>query len=196
MSVRDINARDVIADLNAGMDDIGLMKKYRLSAMWVQSLFKKLLAAGLVAPNEVQQRRTRIEGTVNLTGLTTAVTEQKRSGKPAPKAIRYLFSGMVKDIDILDYLHFLLTSTSKTVLEVQLEEGSISRLFIDKGRILHATSGHLEGEEAFYCCTQSTGGVFTHLPWEEPEERTIRRSGDFLLLEAARRRDERSAGGL
>ncbi len=64
MSVKDINARDVIADLRAGMDDIDLMKKYRLSAMGVESLFKKLLAAGLVSPHEVQQRKGWDGGTV------------------------------------------------------------------------------------------------------------------------------------
>jgi hypothetical protein len=107
---------------------------------------------------------------------------------------RHFFSGMVQNIDILDYIQFLMTSGTKTILELRLRRGPKSRLFIDDGRILHAESGELFGEEAFYRCLQSEGGIFTHIPWSEPETRTIEASGEFLLLQAARRRDERLSG--
>jgi|GEM_PF-5883742 len=104
---------------------------------------------------------------------------------------RYFFSGMVQNIDILDYVQFLMMSGIRTILELRLRRGPRSRLFIDDGRILHAVSGELDGEEAFYRCLQSEGGIFTHIPWSEPGTRTIEASGEFLLLQAARRRDER-----
>jgi hypothetical protein len=107
---------------------------------------------------------------------------------------RHFFSGMVQNIDILDYIQFLMMIGSRTILELRLRQGPTSRLFIDNGRILHAVSGELDGEEAFYRCIQSDGGIFTHIPWSEPGERTIEAPGDFLLVQAALRRDERLFG--
>jgi hypothetical protein len=104
---------------------------------------------------------------------------------------RYFFSGMVQNIDILDYIQFLMMSGIKTVLELRLLRGPLSILFIGDGRVLHAESGELTGEDAFYRCLQSDGGIFTHVQWTEPRERTIEAPGEFLLLQAARRRDER-----
>lgn len=108
---------------------------------------------------------------------------------------RYSFSGMIHNIDILEYVQFLIMIGARTILELRLRRGPTSKLFIDQGRILHAISGELDGEDAFYRCVQSEGGVFTHFPWAEPQMRTIEASGDFLLLEAARRRDEKLAAG-
>jgi hypothetical protein len=101
------------------------------------------------------------------------------------------FSGMIHNIDILEYVQFLIMIGARTILELQLRRGPKSKLFIDHGHILHAVSGDLDGEDAFYRCVQSEGGVFMHFPWTEPVMRTIEASGDFLLFEAARRRDER-----
>ncbi len=98
---------------------------------------------------------------------------------------------MIHNIDILEYLQFLIMIGARTVLELRLRRGPKSKLFIDHGRILHAICGDLDGEAAFYRCVQSDGGVFTHFPWAEPAMRTIEASGDFLLLEAARRRDKK-----
>src|SRR5271157_3429970 len=107
---------------------------------------------------------------------------------------RYSFSGMVQNIDILDYIQFLMISGIRTILELRLLRGPTSRLFIGDGRILHAESGQLDGEEAFYRCLQAEGGIFIHVPWNEPGTRTIEASGEFLLLQAARRRDDRLSG--
>ncbi|MEW6350845.1 MAG: PilZ domain-containing protein [Thermodesulfobacteriota bacterium] len=43
-----IDAREVLNDLRAGMEDGDLMKKYNLSSLGVQSLFNKLTQAGLI----------------------------------------------------------------------------------------------------------------------------------------------------
>ncbi len=43
-----INAKEALEDIRAGMDDISLMKKYKLSAKGLQSLFKKLGHAGII----------------------------------------------------------------------------------------------------------------------------------------------------
>ena len=41
-----INAKKILADIKAGMNDAGLMEKYRLTEKGVQSVFKKLVHAG------------------------------------------------------------------------------------------------------------------------------------------------------
>jgi hypothetical protein len=43
-----VKAKEALEDIRAGMDDISLMKKYKLSARGLQSLFKKLDQAGII----------------------------------------------------------------------------------------------------------------------------------------------------
>jgi CheY-like chemotaxis protein len=56
---------------------------------------------------------------------------------------------------------------------------------------VHASCGELEGEAAFYECLSFAGGSFVDLDWTDPESNTVDKPGEFLLLEAAQRRDER-----
>jgi hypothetical protein len=67
---------------------------------------------------------------------------------------------------------------------------SASRILPQEGEIVHASCGVLEGKEALYRCLCFDGGVCRHLSWREPEKVTINSSATFLLMEAARRRDE------
>jgi uncharacterized protein (DUF433 family) len=46
--LRIIDAKEALEDIRAGMNDIALMKKYKLSAKGLQSLFKKLGQAGII----------------------------------------------------------------------------------------------------------------------------------------------------
>jgi uncharacterized protein (DUF433 family) len=48
MTTRRIKAREALEDIREGMDDIALMKKYRLSAQGLQSLFMQLGEAGII----------------------------------------------------------------------------------------------------------------------------------------------------
>ena len=50
-----------------------------------------------------------------------------------------------------------------------------------------------EGKDAFFECMSFRGGTFSTQPWQEPGQKTITDPGDFLLVEAARRRDETKA---
>ena len=43
-----IDARQALQDIQSGMDDSALMKKYNLSTKGLKSLFNKLAAAGLI----------------------------------------------------------------------------------------------------------------------------------------------------
>jgi CheY-like chemotaxis protein len=98
------------------------------------------------------------------------------------------FSGYVTGMDILEYLQFMLFAFKKAVLEVESQEGLLCRLFLDSGHIVHAVVGSEQGEAAFFQCVAFQGGRLSNLPWQEPEKRTITRSGESLLLEAAHKR--------
>lgn len=59
-----INAQDVLDDIGAGMDDSLLMEKYRLSARGLDSLFRKLLDAGIIKESDLDRRMPLRENTV------------------------------------------------------------------------------------------------------------------------------------
>jgi CheY-like chemotaxis protein len=101
-----------------------------------------------------------------------------------------VFSGSIDQIDILDYVQLMLLSGRQVVLEVLSRDGRQCHLFIEKGRVKHAECDTLAGEEAFFQCLAFAGGSFANLPWREPAHVTIEKPGEFLLMEAARKRDE------
>jgi PAS domain S-box-containing protein len=103
------------------------------------------------------------------------------------------FSGSIHGIDILEYVQLMLLSGQQAVVEIVSRDGGSGLLFLDKGEIRHATCGDLKGEKAFFYCVGFKGGSFSSLPWREPEEVTITKPGEFLLFEAARKRDELSS---
>lgn len=102
------------------------------------------------------------------------------------------FSGSVDGIDIIEYLQFIMLTGKKLILEVKSNGSPCCKVFLSDGKVLHATCGELIGEEAVYRCLGFRGGWFTHLPWSEPEKVTIDKPGEFLLFEAARKRDEQA----
>jgi CheY-like chemotaxis protein len=104
------------------------------------------------------------------------------------------FSGNIDNIDILDYLQLMILTGRRVVLEVSSKYGAQGLIFIDRGEVRHATCDQLEGEDALFKCLSFDGGSFVNLPWREPDAITIRRPGDFLLMEASRKRDEAREG--
>jgi len=106
------------------------------------------------------------------------------------------FSGVVEDIDLFDYVQLLLVTNRRAVLEVVSSDGLRGRMYIDGGRVRHAESQELEGEEAFFCCLKFHGGRFASVPWTEPARDTITRKGEYLLMEAARLKDESARAGM
>ncbi len=66
MAKRKITATEILADLRAGLDDPALMSKYNLSSEGLQSLFKKMLKAGVVTREDLDSRAPLLEKTVEL----------------------------------------------------------------------------------------------------------------------------------
>lgn len=53
---RELDAKELIFDIRAGMTDFQLMEKYRLSDIGLQSAFKKLLHHQAISPEELCER--------------------------------------------------------------------------------------------------------------------------------------------
>ncbi len=66
MAKRKITAREILNDVKAGLDDRALMKKFHLSSQGLQSLFKKMLNAGVITQDELDDRSPMAERTVEL----------------------------------------------------------------------------------------------------------------------------------
>jgi hypothetical protein len=90
----------------------------------------------------------------------------------------------------MEYFQFVILGFRKTILEVTSLVGTRGRIYLADGLVLHAELGVLRGEQALYSCLCFKEGTFSHLSWEEPEELTINKQGEVLLMEAVRRRDE------
>ena len=100
------------------------------------------------------------------------------------------FIGHLQGFALLEYLQFILLSGQKTLIEVQSIRGETCRLFLRNGTIVHAICADTEGEAAFFRCVYFQGGTLTNLPWETPDQESMKMAGEYLLMEAARRRDE------
>ncbi|MCX7866657.1 MAG: response regulator [Limisphaera sp.] len=102
------------------------------------------------------------------------------------------FRGVLRRVGLTDILQLECLGKSSSVLEVTA--GSVTgRIYIDQGRIVHAELGEATGEAAFYRLLALPGGQFVVQPFREPPERSIGSPWEFLLMEAARLRDELQA---
>jgi hypothetical protein len=99
------------------------------------------------------------------------------------------FRGVLRRVGLQDVLQMECLARSSSVMEVSNAEMH-GNIFVREGQIIHAQAGDLTGEEAFNNLMSLTGGQFTLKPFVEPPTITISGSWEFLLMEAARQRDE------
>lgn len=100
------------------------------------------------------------------------------------------FTGIITHIDIFDYVQFVLFSRQQKVVEITSRTGRRGMIYIEQGNVVHAECSGKRGEEGFYHCLSFEGGSFSELPWQEPPERSVSVPGEFLVMEAARIKDE------
>jgi CheY-like chemotaxis protein len=152
--------------------------------------------------------------------ITSDATEEKRSAclaegaelfieKPrSPEGLRSIFvmleelitwtpqegfQGMLRRVSLPDVIQMECLGRNSSILEIhnlQLR----GRVYIEDGRIIHAQAGATEGEAAFYQLLALPSGEFQLQPFESPPKYTIEGQWEFLLMEAARMRDEMAAG--
>jgi CheY-like chemotaxis protein len=99
------------------------------------------------------------------------------------------FRGVLRTVGLQDILQMECLGRSSSILEITTRD-FVGRIFIQDGQILHAEAGERTGEEAFNFLMALRGGEFNLQPFTAPPQRTLHESWEFLLMEAARKRDE------
>jgi len=111
--------------------------------------------------------------------LNTLLTTAPQSG----------FRGMMRQVGLQEVLQMECLNRKDSILEV-FTRGARGKIYICEGAIVHAESGDLVGEVALYGLLGLLGGEFNFLVYQEPPRRTISGHYEFLLMEAARLKDE------
>lgn len=99
------------------------------------------------------------------------------------------FQGMLRRVGLQDVIQMECLGRNSSVLEVY-NEHVLGRIYIEEGSIIHAAGGDLTGEPALQRLLSLPGGSFELVPFEPPPQKSITGPWEFLLMEAARKRDE------
>lgn len=102
------------------------------------------------------------------------------------------FRGIMQRVGLEDVLQMECLARKSSLLVVSTGNRR-GQIYICDGEIIHAQSGQLQGEMALYGLLALPGGEFSLEPFAEPARRTISGQYQFLLMEAARLRDEAGA---
>jgi two-component system, chemotaxis family, protein-glutamate methylesterase/glutaminase len=106
------------------------------------------------------------------------VTESKSNG----------FSGSVTNISLPDLIQLLCIGRSTCRMQIRAGKQN-GMIYFRDGEIIHAETGDLGGEEAFYEILSWETGVFEG-DRVQAEKETIHENWDFLLMESVRRREK------
>lgn len=102
------------------------------------------------------------------------------------------FRGMVRSLGLDEVLQMKCLGRKSAVLEITTSRVR-GRIYLENGAIIHAEQGSLQGEVALYSLLALHGGEFNLRQFAPPARRTINGQWEFLLMEAARLRDENAA---
>jgi CheY-like chemotaxis protein len=179
LAMPEMNGRQVAAAIRRVADDKGILKP------------PFMILSGHASPADEEETLAHpgidrfLQKPITVPKLLEAISDevQKATGHSS-------FSGRIEGIDLLEYLQLLILNARKLVLEITPRDGAAGLIYVKKGEICHAECGKIEGEEALYECLTFKGGTFSSHPWRDPEKITIKRPAQFLLIQAARRRDE------
>ncbi len=100
------------------------------------------------------------------------------------------FSATVECVDILDFLQFLMLTGDRHALEIQSGDGVRGEIFVEGGNVVHAVCQDSAGEDAVYACLGLRNGRLRSRPGRDSGVRTIDKPGEYVLIEAARKRDD------
>jgi CheY-like chemotaxis protein len=102
------------------------------------------------------------------------------------------FRGVMQAVELQDLLQMECLNRKSSILVITTGDRE-GKIYLYEGEIVHAQAGQLQGEMALYGLLALRGGQFTLQPFTEPPRRTINGQYQFLLMEAARLRDETGA---
>jgi two-component system chemotaxis response regulator CheB len=100
------------------------------------------------------------------------------------------FAGTLKNIQLNDLIQMCCLSASSICMRVAKDD-RLGTIFIVEGEIVHAACEEMVGEEAFYRVLGWQTGSFESIVVSTIPHRTIHKNYHFLIMEAARRVDEK-----
>lgn len=101
------------------------------------------------------------------------------------------FAGTLKNIQLNDLIQMCCLSTSSLCMRVTKDKRQ-GTIFLVDGQIVHAACEDVEGEEAFYRILGWQTGSFESIEVSTKPPQTIRKNYHYLIMEAARRVDEKA----
>jgi response regulator RpfG family c-di-GMP phosphodiesterase len=117
------------------------------------------------------------------------ILDRQREAAEAATAAGGGINGNLSDLSLIDSIQVLSGSGRSAKIELK-EDGKAGQVYIDKGRIIHAQLGKLEGNDALYELVRWRQGEFSISPMTAKPVVNIQTSTDALLLEACRLVDE------
>ena len=99
------------------------------------------------------------------------------------------FRGLLRQVGLQDVLQMECLGRNSSLLEVSTAKAR-GRIYIRNGSIVHAEAVDMTGTDALNFLLALRGGEFNLKPFAEPSTQTIEGQWEFLLMEAARMRDE------
>ncbi len=101
-------------------------------------------------------------------------------------------SGSLREMQFTDIVQILSAGEKNVVIHLE-KETQKGKVYIRRGEVIHAVTGPLTGEAAFYALMGWSDATFQVTPCDTFPERTIEASLMSLLMEGARLMDEASA---
>lgn len=102
------------------------------------------------------------------------------------------FTGTIQNFKLLDVIQMGCLSGSSRTIKVSTSDGQEGIIVLKDGKVVHASYGDMEGEEAFYEIVRWKKGKI-EVEEDVPDIRTITERWETLLLEGIRRSEESSA---
>jgi CheY-like chemotaxis protein len=102
------------------------------------------------------------------------------------------FSGTLHQVGLQEVIQMECIGRRSLILEIRNPE-VLGEIYIETGAITHAQAGELVGVEALNRLLSLAGGEFRLKPFATPPQRTVEQPWEYLVMEAARCRDEETA---
>jgi CheY-like chemotaxis protein len=102
------------------------------------------------------------------------------------------FTGALRQVNLHEVIQVECNGRHSSILEIRNPEMR-GQICIEAGAITHAAVGGLTGEPAFHRLLSLRGGEFQVKPFRPPPQHTIHTRWEFLLMDAARAKDEETA---
>ena len=99
------------------------------------------------------------------------------------------FHGVLRKVGLADVIQLECLNRNSSIIEVRTDE-EFGRIFICDGQIIHSEIGRISGIGAFNQIMCLPGGQFQIKDFVPSETHTIEGGWEFLIMEAARLRDE------